>query len=187
MATTVAPVKSPAETTTVGYEKQAGLKAVCLRYFNACGATPKFGEDHDPESHIIPNVLKVALGQLPKVRVFGDDYETPDGTCVRDYVHIVDLARAHILALTTRQPGPFNLGNGGGYSVKEVIDAAREVTGRSIPFAIAPRRPGDPARLVAAAEKARKLLKWKPVYTDLKTIIRSAWEWHLAHPRGYAS
>ena len=167
------------------YRKLHGMKAVYLRYFNACGATEKFGEDHDPETHIIPIVLQAALGQRKSVKIFGDDYDTPDGSCVRDYIHIADLAQAHILALETRHDGPYNLGNGTGFSVKEVVEAAREVTGREIPAEIAGRRPGDPPRLIAAAEKARKVLGWKPQYPDLKDIIASAWQWHQAHPKGY--
>jgi UDP-glucose 4-epimerase len=168
------------------YHERRGMKAAYLRYFNACGATKRFGEDHEPETHIIPNVLKVALGRRPDVQVFGDDYDTPDGTCVRDYIHIVDLAQAHILALTGGHSGPFNLGTGNGYSVKEVIEAAREVTGHAIPMKMSERRPGDPARLVAAAGKARTVLGWNPVYTDMRAIVESAWAWHLSHPNGYA-
>lgn len=168
------------------YRELHGMKTICLRYFNACGATRKFGEDHDPETHIIPIVLQVALGQREKVLIYGDDYDTPDGTCVRDYIHIVDLAQAHILALETGDSGAFNLGNGNGSSVKEVVEAAREITGHVIPAELAGRRPGDPARLVAAARKAHDVLGWRPRYGDLRTIIRHAWDWHRAHPRGYA-
>jgi len=172
--------------TALRWEQQRrGLQPVFLRYFNACGATEKYGEDHDPETHLIPNVLKVALGQAEAVPVFGDDYETPDGTCIRDYIHIVDLARAHILALEQDVTGPFNLGTGTGFSVKQVIDACREVTGRDIPARMSPRRPGDPARLVAGAEKAKRVLGWDPRFADLKTIVRHAWAWHQAHPHGY--
>ena len=163
-----------------------GLEPVFLRYFNACGATEKYGEDHEPESHIIPNLLKVALGQKAQAEIYGDDYETPDGTCIRDYIHIADLAQAHILALKPGLSGAFNLGTGTGCSVKEVVDACRLETGHAIPCVIAPRRPGDPARLVASAQKARTELGWNPRYSDLKTIIRHAWAWHRAHPRGYA-
>jgi UDP-glucose 4-epimerase len=162
-----------------------GLKSVFLRYFNAAGATKKFGEDHDPETHLIPNVLFVALGKTKGVKIFGDDYETPDGTCIRDYIHIADLAQAHILAVQKDVTGPFNLGNGDGYSVKQVVDLAREITGRKIKAEVAPRRPGDPARLIASAKKARRVLGWKPKYPDLRSIIQSAWDWHLAHPKGY--
>ena len=166
-------------------QERSGIRPVFLRYFNACGATEKYGEDHDPETHIIPNVLKVALGKAKTVPVFGDDYPTPDGTCIRDYIHIVDLARAHILALEKDVAGPFNLGTGTGFSVKEVVDACREVTGHEIPVDITPRRPGDPACLVAGAEKAKATLGWRPAYADLKTIVSHAWEWHRKHPNGY--
>jgi UDP-glucose 4-epimerase len=175
------------ERTLRWYSQLHEMKCIFLRYFNACGATEKYGEDHDPETHIIPNVLKVALGQKKEVTVFGDDYETPDGTCVRDYIHIVDLAQAHILALRCEESGAFNLGNGSGHSVQEVIATARRVTGHPIPAVIAPRRPGDPPRLVACADKARKVLKWNPKHADLEQIIGSAWRWHVAHPRGYAA
>jgi UDP-glucose 4-epimerase len=168
------------------YNTLEGMQTVFLRYFNACGATKKFGEDHDPETHIIPIVLQVALGKREKVMIYGDDYNTPDGTCLRDYIHIVDLAQAHILALRSDYSGPFNLGNGSGYSVQEVIETAREITGHAIPAEIAPRRAGDPASLIAAADKAKKLLKWKPKYPELSDIIQSAWEWHKAHPFGYS-
>jgi UDP-glucose 4-epimerase len=167
------------------YEKIHKIQPVFLRYFNACGATEKFGEDHDPETHIIPNVIKVALKQQPHVNIFGDDYDTPDGTCIRDYIHIVDLGRAHILALTGKATGPFNLGTGTGFSVREVIDVVRKVTQRDIPEVISPRRPGDPDRLVASALKAKKILKWTPHNSNLNDIIESAWAWHQAHPDGY--
>ncbi len=161
------------------------FEPVMLRYFNACGATARYGEDHEPETHIIPNVLRVALGQSPEVRMFGDDYRTPDGTCVRDYIHISDLAQAHVRAIEGRFEGAFNLGNGEGYSVRQVVDAARRVTGHAIPAAVSPRRPGDPDRLVADARKAREVLGWRPDHTDLDEIVRSAWEWSRRHPRGY--
>lgn len=164
-----------------------GLQPVFLRYFNACGATEKFGEDHTPETHLIPLVLRVALGQRESVKIFGDDYDTPDGTCLRDYIHIADLAEAHMLALEKDVHGPFNLGTGCGNSVREVIDVCRAVTGHPIPAEIAPRRPGDPARLVASAEKAKRVLGWQPVRTDLRTIVESAWAWHRRHPHGYRS
>ncbi len=166
-------------------EERRGLRPVFLRYFNACGATEKYGEDHEPETHLIPNVLKVALGQAPAVPVFGDDYPTPDGTCIRDYIHIVDLARAHILALEKDVVGAFNLGTGTGFSVKQVVETCREATGHPIPVALSPRRPGDPACLVAGAAKARDVLGWNPRHPDLKTIVQHAWNWHRAHPRGY--
>lgn len=166
-------------------QERIGFQPVFLRYFNACGATAKYGEHHDPESHLIPNVLKVALGQRRQVEIFGDDYETPDGTCIRDYIHIADLAQAHILAAKSKATGAFNLGNGDGYSVKQVIETARAVTGRKIKAVVSPRRPGDPPRLIASAEKARKILRWKPRYPELRTIIEHAWAWHLKNPDGY--
>lgn len=164
-----------------------GLRYACLRYFNACGATEERGEDHDPETHLIPLVLQVALGQREKVTIFGDDYNTPDGTCVRDYIHVVDLAQAHILALQSLDQGSrkYNLGNGRGYSVKEVIDTAREITGHPIPAEIGPRRPGDPDVLIASSETINHDLGWEPVYPRLHDMIESAWKWHLAHPHGY--
>ena len=167
-------------------QARIGFQPVFLRYFNACGATKKYGEHHYPETHLIPNVLRVALGQTEKVMVFGDDYETPDGTCIRDYIHIVDLAQAHILAVKSDVTGAFNLGNGDGYSVKQVIDVSREVTGRAIKAEMSPRRPGDPPKLIASAEKAKKILGWKPKHPDLKTIIEHAWAWHQKNPHGYA-
>jgi len=166
-----------------------GLRYACLRYFNACGDTPDRGEDHDPETHLIPIVLQVALGQRRHITVFGDDYDTPDGTCVRDYIHVVDLAQAHILAMEALdQLGSrkYNLGNGSGFSVLEVIETARRVTGLPIPHVVGPRRPGDPAVLIASSETIRRELGWQPRYTELEDIIRSAWEWHQAHPHGYA-
>ncbi len=167
------------------FQRQKGVQSVYLRYFNACGATAKFGEDHDPETHLIPLVLRVALGQREHVKIFGDDYETPDGTCIRDYIHIRDLADAHILALQKDHSGPFNLGNGDGYSVKQVIDVARKVTGHDIPAVRAQRRAGDPPRLIGSADRARKLLGWKPRFADLHAIIGDAWQWHQEYPRGY--
>ena len=166
-------------------QERRGLQPVFLRYFNACGATEKYGEDHEPETHLIPNVLKVALGQSPAVPVFGADYPTPDGTCIRDYIHIADLARAHILALEKDVAGPFNLGTGTGFSVQQVVETCRAVTGHPIPVAVSPRRPGDPACLVAGADKAKSVLGWNPRYPDLRTIVQHAWNWHRAHPRGY--
>ena len=166
-------------------QERRGLRPVFLRYFNACGATEKYGEDHEPETHLIPNVLKVALGQSPAVPVFGGDYPTPDGTCIRDYIHIADLARAHILALEKDVAGPFNLGTGTGFSVQQVVETCRAVTGHPIPVAVSPRRPGDPACLVAGADKAKAVLGWNPRYPDLRTIVQHAWDWHRAHPRGY--
>jgi UDP-glucose 4-epimerase len=166
-----------------------GLRFVSLRYFNAAGATEKHGEVHDPETHLIPIVLEAAMGQRPKVQIYGDDYPTPDGTAVRDYIHVVDLSEAHVLALDWLAAGnesrKFNLGNGKGFSVKQVIDVAREVTGREIPAEIAPRRPGDPPVLVASSEEISKTLGWKPRYPQLADIIRTAWDWHQKHPLGY--
>lgn len=167
------------------YQKVHGIEPVFLRYFNACGATEKFGEDHEPETHLIPNVIKVALRQQPHVSIFGTDYNTPDGTCIRDYIHIKDLGRAHISALTGKVTGAFNLGTGTGFSVREVIDVVRKVTRQDILEVVSPRRPGDPDRLVAAAGKAKKILKWVPRYSNLEDIVESAWAWHQAHPEGY--
>ncbi len=166
-----------------------GMKYACLRYFNACGATEIRGEDHDPETHLIPLVLEVALGKREKIVIFGDDYDTPDGSCVRDYIHVVDLAKAHILAMKALLEGgesrKYNLGNGRGYSNLEVVQTARKVTGHSIPSEIGPRRAGDPAILIASSEGINHDLGWKPIYPELKTIIEMAWNWHVAHPDGY--
>lgn len=167
------------------YDEIHDLKFTALRYFNAAGASEKYGEHHRVETHLIPNVLKVALGQKPAVEIYGTDYETPDGTCIRDYIHILDLAEAHILALNTPQSGFYNLGTGGGVSVREVIDTCRRVTGKDIPVVEKPRRPGDPPRLIASSEKIRADLGWKPKFQDIETIIRSAWNWHQKHPDGY--
>lgn len=158
-----------------------------LRYFNAAGASAERGEDHDPELHLIPIVLGVALGKREKVSIFGDDYPTRDGTCVRDYIHIIDLAQAHILALRALDQGSrvYNLGNGQGFTVKEVIKAARDITGHPIPSEIGARRPGDPAILIASSDKIRRELGWKPRYPDVREIIESAWKWHQDHPNGY--
>jgi UDP-glucose 4-epimerase len=166
------------------------LGAVSLRYFNVAGASGHLGEDHEPETHLIPNVLRAAQGLLPAVRIFGTDYPTPDGTAVRDYIHIEDLAAAHLLALDGAQTGThriFNLGNGNGFSVREVIDAAREVTGREIPVEEAPRRPGDPPMLVAAAGKIRAELGWEPRKPALADMVADAWSFAQVRPRGYAS
>ena len=168
-----------------------GLKSISLRYFNAAGAHPDgmIGEDHDPESHLIPIILKVALGQREAIGIFGDDYPTEDGTCIRDYIHVMDLANAHWLALEhlrkNENSDVFNLGNGTGFSVKQVIETARKVTGHRIPELVSPRRAGDPAVLIATSEKAQTVLGWKPKYNDLETIIRTAWNWHQSHPTGY--
>lgn len=167
------------------------IKYTALRYFNAAGAhiSGKIGEDHNPESHLIPIILQAALGKRECITIFGDDYNTEDGTCVRDYIHVTDLADAHILALNKmRKDGKsniYNLGNGNGFSVKEVVDIAREVTGVDIKAKLGERRPGDPAVLVASAEKAKKELGWQPKYDDLGTIIETAWKWHKDHPNGY--
>ena len=173
------------------YGHAYGLRYVALRYFNAAGATHELGEDHEPETHLIPNVLAAAQGQISAVSVFGNDYPTPDGTPIRDYIHVSDLGSAHIAALDyLRSDGKsdyINLGNGQGYSVMEVIDTARQVTQSEIPIKIEPRRAGDPSRLVANAEKARALLGWKPAHPDLTSILRTAWEWKVKHPRGYSS
>ena len=167
------------------YDAIHGLKFVSLRYFNAAGASARFGEDHRVETHLIPNVLKVVLGEKPHVEIFGTDYETPDGTCIRDYIHIVDLAQAHILALDATKSDFYNLGTGGGASVREVIDACRKVTGHKIDVVEKPRRPGDPPRLIASSEKINRELGWKPQFQSLDAIIESAWNWHQQFPRGY--
>ena len=167
------------------YSQQHRLSSVCLRYFNAAGATRALGEHHRQETHLIPNVLKVALNQQPHVEMYGSDYPTPDGTCVRDYIHIVDLAAAHMLALQCKTSDVFNLGSGDGYSVKQVIETARKVTGHRIPVVEKPRRPGDPPRLVGDSTKIRKVLGWKPRFDSLEAILSSAWQWHRLHPEGY--
>jgi UDP-glucose 4-epimerase len=163
------------------------LRYAALRYFNAAGASLERGEDHEPEPHLIPILLDVALGKRDKVTIFGDDYPTRDGTCVRDYIHVVDLAQAHILALRALDRGSrvYNLGNGQGYTVQEVLETAREITGHSIPAEIGPRRPGDPAVLIASSDRIRQELGWEPRYPDLYDIIGSAWKWHQVHPNGY--
>jgi UDP-glucose 4-epimerase len=167
------------------YDRIHGLTFVSLRYFNAAGATKNFGEDHRQETHLIPNVLKVALGQKPNVEIYGTDYETPDGTCIRDYIHIVDLARAHILALGAPASAFYNLGTGGGSSVREVIAACAKVTGRKIATIEKPRRPGDPPRLIASSEKIKNERGWQPQFQSLEAIIESAWKWHEKFPSGY--
>jgi UDP-glucose 4-epimerase len=171
------------------YEQAHGVRYCSLRYFNAAGATPRCGEVHDPETHLIPIILQAAAGRRPHIEVYGDDYPTRDGTCVRDYVHVVDLARAHVLALGILgdHSAVYNLGCGGeGYTVREVIDAARLVTGRDIPVLTGARRAGDPAVLVASSGRVRRELGWEPRYQDLRLIIESAWDWMRAHPEGYA-
>lgn len=169
------------------YDEAYGLRYVTLRYFNAAGASERFGEDHEPESHLIPNVLRVAAGTMSHVEIFGEDYPTPDGTCVRDYIHVQDLAEAHILALGAMDQGSrtYNLGYGSGYSVAEVVEMARQVTGRWISTESAPRRPGDPPVLIASADAIMRDLGWNPRHSELDRIIESAWRWHLAHPDGY--
>ena len=168
-----------------------GIEHISLRYFNAAGADPdgELGEDHNPETHLIPLVLKTALGQKDKIEIFGDDYPTRDGTCIRDYIHIDDLAQAHLLALERLLNGlpgeKFNLGNGDGYSIKEVVEVAQNVTSMEIPMEISKRRPGDPAILIGSSEKAAKELGWKPRFADLNTIIKTAWQWHKTHPNGF--
>lgn len=168
-----------------------GVKYVSLRYFNACGAheSGQIGEAHSPETHLIPLVLQVPLGQREAINIYGDDYPTEDGTCIRDYIHVTDLAQAHILAVEYLMKGNdsnvFNLGNGVGFSVKEVVEVARKVTGHAIPAVITERRAGDPARLIASSEKAREVLKWNPQHAKLEEIISSAWKWHSTHPKGY--
>ena len=168
-----------------------GLRYVSMRYFNACGADENgiIGEAHNPESHLIPIILQVPNGKRETISIYGTDYDTPDGTCIRDYIHVTDLAQAHILAVKYLYNGGksdiFNLGNGVGYSVREVIETARKVTGRPIPLTETSRRAGDPARLVASSEKAKRILGWKPVHNCLEEIIASAWNWHKKHPNGY--
>jgi len=169
------------------YHQIHGLEFVALRYFNAAGASQKFGEHHRIETHLIPNVLKVALGQASHCEIYGTDYETPDGTCIRDYIHIVDLAQAHLLALTPKTCGFFNLGNGDGSSVRQVIQMCEQVTGKKIPAVEKARRPGDPPRLVASAAKAQRELGWKPQFPALEEIVATAWAWHQRHPTGYTT
>ncbi|MBD8086225.1 UDP-glucose 4-epimerase GalE [Limosilactobacillus urinaemulieris] len=172
-------------------DKAYGIKFVALRYFNVAGAAPDgtIGEDHGPETHLVPIILQVAQGKRDELSIFGDDYNTPDGTNVRDYVHVMDLADAHILAIKYLEAGnesnAFNLGSSTGFSNKQMLEAAREVTGEPIPAKIAPRRPGDPDSLVAASDKARNVLGWDPKYDDVHDIIATAWKWHSTHPKGY--
>src|SRR6202045_2861057 len=167
------------------YHEIHGLKFVSLRYFNAAGASARFGEHHRHETHLIPNVLQVALGRQPQVEIFGTDYDTPDGTCIRDYIHILDLARAHVLALSSPKSEFYNLGTGGGSSVKEVIEAGRKISGRKIDVVEKSRRPGDPARLIASSAKIKKELGWEPQFQSLEAIMKSAWDWHQKYPQGY--
>lgn len=171
------------------YDLAYGLKFVALRYFNACGASGSCGEHHDPETHLIPLILFAAQGRRDSISIFGDDYPTPDGTAIRDYIHISDLSQAHLLALEYLRKGNdsefINLGNGTGFSVKEVVEAARKVTGKEIKAEIAARRAGDPSRLVADAKKAREVLGWNPQFPEIEKIVESAWTWHEANPNGY--
>lgn len=173
-----------------GYATAYDMAFVALRYFNVAGAHPDgdIGEDHSPETHLIPLVLQVALGQREKIFIFGDDYDTPDGTCIRDYIHVCDLADAHVLAVGAAEAGQvkvYNLGNGEGFSVREVIETCREVTGHAIPAEDAARRPGDPSRLIASSAKAIEQLGWQPTYPKLADIVAHAWQWHQGHPKGY--
>ena len=170
------------------YRQIHGLHFAALRYFNASGALPGRGEAHQPESHLIPRVLQIALGQAESATIFGTDYPTPDGTCIRDYIHIADLVSAHILALgalDSKDRMIYNIGSGNGFSVREVIETARQVTGHAIPVVESPRRPGDSARLVASPQKIINELGWKPIHTNMQEILSSAWEWHTSHPHGY--
>ena len=167
------------------YDEIHGLRFVALRYFNAAGASANFGEDHRIETHLIPNILKVALGQKSHVEIYGTDYETPDGTCIRDYIHILDLGHAHILALDPPRSEFYNIGTGGGTSVREVIDTCRRITGHEIPVVEKTRRAGDPPRLIAASEKIKRELGWQPRYQRIDAIIESAWNWHQKFPNGY--
>ena len=174
------------------YAHAYGFGVAALRYFNASGASSdaSIGEDHDPESHLIPIVLQVALGQRPHISIFGTDYPTEDGTCIRDYIHVEDLATAHLAALQKLQPNSvlqMNLGTGVGHSVQQVIEACRKITGHAIPAVIAPRREGDPACLIADSSKAQRELNWKPKYVSIESIVETAWKWHQSHPRGYSS
>lgn len=171
------------------YRIAYGLKYVTLRYFNACGATERFGEFHVPETHIIPILFEAALGQRKTFQLYGTDYDTPDGTCIRDYIHVSDIANAHVLALLKMdqvQSGVYNMGNNAGYSNKQVIETTERVIGKKIPWVPAPRRPGDPARLVASSDAIRRDLGWQPRYPDLETMIQTAWDWRMKHPTGYA-
>lgn len=189
-----APVNSYGETKLVieralgWYHRAYSLRCVALRYFNAAGATSRLGEDHRPETHLLPGLFEAASNSRRTFEIYGDDYSTPDGTCVRDFVHVLDIARAHILALRALPRlgfAVYNVGHGRGYSIREVLGVVEEVTGRKVTVEIGSRRPGDPAVLVASPEKLQRELKWKPRYSDLHTIVRSAWTWKQSHPRGY--
>ena len=182
--------KLAVERALADYATAYGWGYAALRYFNAAGASPDgaIGEDHDPETHLIPLVLQAALGQKPYIEVFGTDYPTPDGTCIRDYIHVDDLAEAHLLALEKLEHGKelrYNVGTGKGYSVREVIRTAEAVTSKQIPVKEGPRRPGDPPMLVACSDKIQRELGWRPRYTELRPIVETAWNWHRSHPRGY--
>jgi UDP-glucose-4-epimerase GalE len=184
--------KLAVEKALADFSRAYQLGYAALRYFNAAGASPdgRIGEDHDPETHLIPLALQAALGQRPALTILGTDYPTPDGTCIRDYIHVNDLAEAHLLALEALEPGRqlhYNLGTGHGYSVREVIQAAEEVSGRKVPVVEGARRPGDPPMLVASSTKVQRELGWRPRYPDLHTILETAWNWHRQHPRGYKS
>ncbi len=174
------------------FDSAHGLKSVCLRYFNAAGADPggEIGEDHEPEEHLVPLAIMAALGRRPSLKVFGTDWDTPDGTCIRDYIHVLDLAEAHLLAVDHLRKNPesrhYNLGNGRGFSVREVLKTVEEVGGKPVPAENAPRRPGDPARLIASSKAIQSDWGWKPRYPELKTIVQHAWAWHAGHPEGYA-
>lgn len=173
------------------YDVSQNLKSVCLRYFNAAGADPeaRIGEDHHPETHLVPVAILAAAGRAPALKVFGTDYDTPDGTCVRDYIHVLDLAEAHLLAVKHLRAGGesrrYNLGNGQGFSVKQVIETVGKVTGKEVPHEEGPRRPGDPAKLIAASDAIRNDWGWNPKYPELETIVQHAWNWHQSHPNGY--
>ena len=169
------------------YHEVYGLPYAALRYFNAAGATVHFGEDHDPESHLIPIIFQTLTGQRDSISIFGDDYATRDGTCVRDYVHVLDLAQAHLLALESDEAGSFNLGSGSGHSVREVIDAVEAVTGQKVPAVVSARRTGDPAQLISDSTKAKRKLCWHPCHDSLTDIVESAWKWRNCHPEGYAN
>jgi UDP-glucose 4-epimerase len=173
------------------FDTAHGTKSVCLRYFNAAGADPeaRIGEDHDPETHLIPLAIWAAQGKVPALKVFGTDYDTTDGTCVRDYIHILDLAQAHLLAVRHLRGGgdsrQYNLGNGTGFTVKQVIDTVQKVSGKNVPYEEGPRRAGDPAKLIASSNKVREDWGWQPRFADLETIVQHAWHWHETHPNGY--
>ena len=183
--------KLAVERMLAAYDRAYGIKNVCLRYFNAAGADPDgvLGEDHDPETHLIPAILLAGMGKTPGLKIFGTDYDTPDGTCVRDYVHVMDLAQAHLLAIKHLRDGGdsrrYNLGNGQGFSVRQVIDTVERIMGKPIPQETSDRRPGDPATLVASSERIRKDWGWTPKYPELDTIVQHAWAWREAHPDGY--